>query len=236
MSSGDSAPARRGSAPARRAAGLRHTQLNRARRGNKDSGLRAAPAIFLKKNRVKTLLRLRAGRGMRRNRLTPLHMHRLHDAARYGILYLTGGAVMGMSKTEAQHRVKILDTLRQIPHGIPAGWTKNTLAVGGLSYIGFSETAPGKLVCISGQANRSSTVKPALCSSVTFCMMKMRFSRFARRSGTSPYALREPAAVGCGSGPARASRSQPYSRTTRNRSWSMPPGSAAPSSPRANAT
>lgn len=59
---------------------------------------------------------------------------------------------MGMSKTEAQHRVKILDTLRQIPHGIPAGWTKNTLAVGGLSYIGFSETAPGKLVCISGQA------------------------------------------------------------------------------------
>ena len=53
--------------------------------------------------------------------------------------------------TEAEHRKRLLDLLDQIPTGVPAGWEKETLAVGGLMYLGFSNLQTEKLVVISSQ-------------------------------------------------------------------------------------
>ena len=52
---------------------------------------------------------------------------------------------------EKSNRKHIFKILEQIPEGIPNGWEKRTLAVGGLTYIGFSEKQPEYLACISSQ-------------------------------------------------------------------------------------
>ena len=52
---------------------------------------------------------------------------------------------------EKSNRKRIFKILEQIPEGIPNGWEKRTLAVGGLTYIGFSEKQPEYLACISSQ-------------------------------------------------------------------------------------
>ena len=52
---------------------------------------------------------------------------------------------------EAEHRNHLLDLLEKIPRGVPAGWGKETFAVGGLMYLGFSNLQTEKLVVISSQ-------------------------------------------------------------------------------------
>lgn len=52
---------------------------------------------------------------------------------------------------EKSNRKRIFKIIEQIPEGVPAGWESRTLAVGGLTYIGFSEIHPEYLVCISSQ-------------------------------------------------------------------------------------
>lgn len=52
---------------------------------------------------------------------------------------------------EKSNRKRIFKIIEQIPEGVPAGWERKTLAVGGLTYIGFSEIHPEYLVCISSQ-------------------------------------------------------------------------------------
>ena len=53
---------------------------------------------------------------------------------------------------EAEHRERLLVLLEKIPHGVPAGWEKETFAVGGLTYLGFSNRQTEKLVVISSQS------------------------------------------------------------------------------------
>ena len=57
-----------------------------------------------------------------------------------------------ISIIEEEHRKKMINIVNQIPKGIPLGWECNTLAVGGLMYIGFSDVQTEKLICISSQA------------------------------------------------------------------------------------
>ena len=52
---------------------------------------------------------------------------------------------------EAEHQNRLLALLEKIPHGVPAGWEKETFAVGGLMYIGFSNLQTEKLVVVSSQ-------------------------------------------------------------------------------------
>ena len=54
-------------------------------------------------------------------------------------------------EAQRQNRARLTALIRQIPEGIPAGWTRKILAVGGLMYVGFSERRTEKLVCISSQ-------------------------------------------------------------------------------------
>lgn len=56
-----------------------------------------------------------------------------------------------MTDPEEKHRKHLLDLLGKIPRGVPAGWEKETFAVGGLMYIGFSNVQTEKLVVISSQ-------------------------------------------------------------------------------------
>lgn len=53
---------------------------------------------------------------------------------------------------EAEHRNRLLALLEKIPHGVPVGWEKETFAVGGLTYLGFSNLQTEKLVVISAQS------------------------------------------------------------------------------------
>ena len=52
---------------------------------------------------------------------------------------------------ETEHRERLLALLEKIPYGVPAGWEKETFAVGGLTYLGFSNLQTEKLVVISSQ-------------------------------------------------------------------------------------
>lgn len=52
---------------------------------------------------------------------------------------------------EEEHRRHLLELLEKIPHGVPAGWEKETFAIGGLVYLGFSAVQTEKLVVISSQ-------------------------------------------------------------------------------------
>ena len=52
---------------------------------------------------------------------------------------------------EDEHRARLLALLKKIPHGVPAGWEQEIFAVGGLTYLGFSNLQTEKLVVISSQ-------------------------------------------------------------------------------------
>lgn len=55
------------------------------------------------------------------------------------------------SSLEEENRRRLLNTIEQIPKGVPEGWERLDFAVGGLLYIGFSEINTEKLICISSQ-------------------------------------------------------------------------------------
>ena len=52
---------------------------------------------------------------------------------------------------QEEDRKRLLNLLDEIPRGVPAGWEKETFAVGGLMYLGFSNLQTEKLVVISSQ-------------------------------------------------------------------------------------
>lgn len=54
-------------------------------------------------------------------------------------------------QTERKNREHIFKIIAQIPEGVPTGWEVRTLAVGGLMYVGFSESHTEQLICISSQ-------------------------------------------------------------------------------------
>ena len=62
--------------------------------------------------------------------------------------------MMDMAATEAANRQRLLDIIDRIPAGVPDGWEKNTFAVGGLMYLGFSSVCTEKLIVISSQGQR----------------------------------------------------------------------------------
>lgn len=53
---------------------------------------------------------------------------------------------MNISDVENDHRIRLLDLIRRIPSGTPDGWEKAAFAVGGLTYIGFSNVRTEKLI------------------------------------------------------------------------------------------
>lgn len=55
---------------------------------------------------------------------------------------------------EAANRQRLLNIVNRIPAGVPAGWEKDTFAVGGLMYLGFSSVCTEKLIVISSQGQR----------------------------------------------------------------------------------
>lgn len=59
-----------------------------------------------------------------------------------------------LQDSEAAHREHLLALLERIPRGVPAGWTRERYAVGGLRYIGFSALRTEKLLCVSAQGQR----------------------------------------------------------------------------------
>lgn len=58
---------------------------------------------------------------------------------------------MNISDSEDANRKRLLGIIQQIPNGVPDGWEKETFAVGGLMYIGFSNVCSEKLIVISTQ-------------------------------------------------------------------------------------
>ena len=56
-----------------------------------------------------------------------------------------------MDENEIAHRKRMQDIIHRIPIGIPNGWEKTTYAVGGLTYLGFSNVHTEKLVVVSSQ-------------------------------------------------------------------------------------
>lgn len=74
--------------------------------------------------------------------------------------------MQSLTKLEENNRKHLLDLIHQIPNGPPPGWSCNTLAVGGLMYIGFSERHTNKLVCISSRGQsiiNCETLKKTYC-------------------------------------------------------------------------
>lgn len=67
---------------------------------------------------------------------------------------------------EEKNRKHLIDLINQIPKGVPSGWKCDTLAVGGLMYVGFSEIHPEKLICISSEGQsviNCETLKKTYC-------------------------------------------------------------------------
>lgn len=64
-----------------------------------------------------------------------------------------------LEKIEEGNRNHLIDLINRIPKGLPSGWLCDTLAIGGLMYIGFSEIHTDKLVCISSQGQSIITCK-----------------------------------------------------------------------------
>ena len=58
---------------------------------------------------------------------------------------------MGVSERDDANRKRLLGIIQQIPSSVPDGWEKETFAVGGLMYIGFSNIYTEKLIVISTQ-------------------------------------------------------------------------------------
>lgn len=73
---------------------------------------------------------------------------------------------MNISNVENDHRIRLLDMIRRIPSGTPDGWEKAAFAVGGLTYIGFSNVRTEKLIVISSQGQRIIDCKTG---SKTYC-------------------------------------------------------------------
>lgn len=74
--------------------------------------------------------------------------------------------MQNLAKIEERNRNHLIGLVNQIPKGPPPGWKCDTLAVGGLMYIGFSEIHTNKLVCISSQGQsviNCETLKKAYC-------------------------------------------------------------------------
>lgn len=72
-----------------------------------------------------------------------------------------------ISKIEEEHRIKMINTVHQIPKGTPSGWECHKMAVGGLMYVGFSEVDTEKLICISSQGQsviNCNTMKKSYCT------------------------------------------------------------------------
>ncbi len=65
-----------------------------------------------------------------------------------------GGGIIMMRDMEDANRKRLLDIIQRIPAGTPNGWQKETFAVAGLQYVGFSNIHPEKLVVISSQGQR----------------------------------------------------------------------------------
>lgn len=61
---------------------------------------------------------------------------------------------MDIAAMEAANRQRLLDIISRIPAGVPDGWEKDTFAVGGLTYLGFSSVYTEKLVVISSQGQQ----------------------------------------------------------------------------------
>ena len=56
-----------------------------------------------------------------------------------------------MDAIEIEHRKKMQGIIQRIPTGVPDGWEKITYAVGGLTYLGFSNAHTKKLIVILSQ-------------------------------------------------------------------------------------
>ena len=71
-----------------------------------------------------------------------------------------------LMKIEENNRKHLIDLINKIPQGMPSGWKCDTLAVGGLMYVGFSEIYTEKLICISSQGQsviNCETLKKTYC-------------------------------------------------------------------------
>lgn len=56
-----------------------------------------------------------------------------------------------LDQRENNNRERIFKIINQVPVGIPTGWEREYISVGGLMYVGFSERHPHQLICISSQ-------------------------------------------------------------------------------------
>lgn len=56
-----------------------------------------------------------------------------------------------LERVEKENRVYMMNIAKQIPVGTPTGWQEETLSIGGLMYVGFSEIHTDQIVCISSQ-------------------------------------------------------------------------------------
>lgn len=56
-----------------------------------------------------------------------------------------------LKEIEENNRKQLISLIGQIFQGIPSGWERHILAVGGFMYVGFSEIHTEKLICISSQ-------------------------------------------------------------------------------------
>jgi len=61
---------------------------------------------------------------------------------------------INLNEIEAANRKRLLDCVRRIPKGVPAGWERTLFAVGGLMYLGFSNLQTEKLIVTSAQGQR----------------------------------------------------------------------------------
>lgn len=52
---------------------------------------------------------------------------------------------------QKENQARLFEIIKQIPAGIPEGWKRSSMAVGGLMYVGFSEIHTEQLICISSQ-------------------------------------------------------------------------------------
>ena len=62
--------------------------------------------------------------------------------------------MMDIAAMEDANRQRLLETVSRIPAGVPQGWAKDSFAVGGLMYLGFSSISTEKLIVISSQGQR----------------------------------------------------------------------------------
>lgn len=74
--------------------------------------------------------------------------------------------MQNLAKIEKNNRKHLIDLINQIPKGVPSGWKCDTLTVGGLMYVGFSEIHTEMLICISSKGQsviNCKTLKKTYC-------------------------------------------------------------------------